>query len=62
VLLYLPPLIAAWELHPESKGLITGLIIGGYGLSSLFFNWLIINLINPNESNPDLAPGDSEAF
>jgi len=62
VLLYLPPLIAAWELHPENKGLITGLVIGGYGLSSLFFNWLIIKLINPDESNPALVPGEAEAF
>jgi len=62
VLLYLPPLIAAWELHPHSKGLITGLVIGGYGLSSLFFNWLIINMINPNQSNPEFSPGESEAF
>ena len=40
-LLYLPPVICSWEWHRENKGLITGLIIAGFGFGPLLFGVLI---------------------
>ena len=37
---YWPPIIAAWEWFPESKGLITGLVLGSFGFGSFIFNFI----------------------
>ena len=37
---YWPPVICAWEWFPERKGLISGLIIGCYGLGAFFYNFI----------------------
>lgn len=35
---YLPPLICAWEYFPNRKGIISGIIVGGFGLGSFIFS------------------------
>lgn len=51
-LAYLPPLICAWEAHPENKGLITGAVMGAYSFGSLLLNFLFMQMANPEELNP----------
>ena len=36
--IYLPPVIAAWSYFPERKGLISGIIIGAFGLGAAIFD------------------------
>ena len=51
---YLVPLICAWEWFPERKGMMTGLIVGGYGFASFIFAFLSTKLVNPNDMKPDI--------
>ena len=37
----------AWLYFPESKGLISGIILFGYGLSALIFTWISDSIVNP---------------
>lgn len=53
------PLVCAFEYFPNRKGLVTGIIIGSYGLGSSIFNLLATKLVNPNnESTKIRSPTD----
>lgn len=40
-------------LHfPKNKGFVTGIIMGGFGLSSVILNYIIGYMVNPNNINP----------
>jgi MFS family permease len=61
---YTSPLSAGYRHLPEQKGLVSGLVVGGFGLGSAIFNNLITLYINPdNESHPEdsdyYPPGSS---
>ena len=45
---YAAPLRNCWKYFPANKGLITGLIIFGYGSSALVINMIVSWYINPN--------------
>ena len=45
---YLIPLVCCYEYFPKRKGLITGIILGSYGLGSSIFNILATIIVNPN--------------
>ena len=34
---YFPPLMCGWEWVPKRRGLVTGIIIGGYGFGALVY-------------------------
>jgi MFS family permease len=44
---YMMPLVSCWEHFPNSKGLMTGVVVGSYGLGSFIFNRLSTDLVNP---------------
>ncbi len=44
------PLRNAWKHFPNKKGLISGLIMMGFGFSSIIFNYISDEIINPEES------------
>ena len=52
--LYFVGLICGWEWFPERKGLITGLILGGYGVGAFVFGGISTILVNPNGENPNI--------
>lgn len=52
-MLYFLPISVCWEYYPNRKGLLTGILIGVYGLSPLFFNMLSFYMINPENEDPD---------
>jgi len=41
-----------WEYFPNSKGKITGLILGGYSCASMVFSLVFTFLVNPNNVPP----------
>ena len=45
---YTTPINLGWKAIPERSGLITGLIIGGFGVGSLIFTALGTLIINPD--------------
>ena len=46
-LVILLPIHCAWHNFPESKGLTTGIIKFAFGISTFFFNFLSVWLVNP---------------
>lgn len=47
-LAYTAPMTAGWKWLPESKGLVSGAILAGFGLGGFFFNLIGTKLVNPN--------------
>ena len=43
----------AWYYYPEKKGLISGIILFGYGGSSMIFSGFADSIINPNNESTD---------
>ena len=52
-----PPTICGWEWFPENKGLVSGLIIGGYGFGAFIFGFISTAIINPNNEKADTETG-----
>ena len=42
-----------WNYFPEKKGLLSGLILFGYGISSLIFTWICESTVNKNFEQTD---------
>jgi OFA family oxalate/formate antiporter-like MFS transporter len=36
-MMYFVPLVCGWEWFPKRRGLVTGIIVGSYGLGSFIF-------------------------
>lgn len=45
---YWVPIVCGWEWFPDHKGLISGLIVAGYGFGSFFFGFLTTAIVNPD--------------
>ena len=43
----------SWYFYPEKKGLISGIILFGYGVSSMIFSAIADNIINPNNESTE---------
>ena len=53
---YIGPLSCAMRWLPKWKGLASGIIVSGFGLSAFFFDGIQTTFINPTNKQPDLAP------
>ena len=45
---YTVPIRLGWKAMPERSGLVSGLIIGGFGFGSLIFTYLSTAIVNPD--------------
>ena len=45
---YFVPLVCGWEYFPHKKGLVSGLVLAGYGFSSFIFSLVSTYLVNPD--------------
>ena len=50
-ILYVLPVKICWEYFPNIKGVVSGIIIGFYGLGSFSFNLIGSHFINPDGIN-----------
>lgn len=64
---YTTPISCAVRWMPEKKGLITGVIVAGFGFGAFVFGFIAINLVNPDHEsvseeykNGKYYPKDSE--
>ena len=57
-LCYYPPIICGWEWFPNRKGLISGLVVGGYGFGAFLFGFISTAYVNPDDISPSKDPGD----
>ena len=47
-LTYMVPMHHGWLWYPNRPGLISGIIVGGFGLGSLVFSLVLEHIVNPN--------------
>ena len=53
---FVGPLVCAMRWFPKWKGLASGFILSGFGLSALLFNVIQTAFINPGNAKPSYAP------
>ena len=46
-LVFYTPIVCGWEWFPDNKGLVSGLIAGGYGFGAFIFGFLTTRIANP---------------
>lgn len=61
-LLYWTPIICGWEWFPERKGLISGLIIGGFGFGAFIFGFITTRIVNPENQGVTLDSSNGEKY
>ena len=57
-LTYVVPLHIAWQYFPNKEGLISGLVVGGFGLGGFIFDLVSTAIVNPekrDEITPEIA-------
>lgn len=47
------PIYNSWKHFPERKGLVTGIVLCGFGFGSFLFGLIAIWLVNPEDKEPD---------
>lgn len=53
---YIGPLACAMRWLPNWKGVVSGIVVSGYGLSSFIFNFVQTGYINPHNKSPNDIP------
>lgn len=56
------PIIAGWEYFPTRKGLVSGLIVAGFGLGSFIFGFIALAITNPDNVKPTLQVNGGKIF
>lgn len=51
---YWTPINAAWEWFPENRGIVTGLVICGYGFGAFIFGFVTTAIVNPDNLKPSV--------
>lgn len=49
---YTAPIVAGWKWFPQSKGLVSGAVLTGFGAGGFFFTKLGTAIINPSNEKP----------
>ncbi len=52
---YMIPLVCTWEYFPKRRGLVTGIIVSGYGLGSFISAQGSTLLVNPESKNATIV-------
>merc|ERR1711963_1308761 len=59
----IPPMTIAMGWFPKNKGFSVGIVVGGFGLGALVFNYITTAVINPNNVSPThLTPDSTEKY
>mmetsp|Transcript_12595 Transcript_12595/g.13838 ORF Transcript_12595/g.13838 Transcript_12595/m.13838 type:complete len:454 (-) Transcript_12595:53-1414(-) len=61
---YLVPIKICWEYFPMKKGMVTGLIVAGFGTGAFLFNFIATAVVNPHGEGPEerVTRGSSTEF
>ena len=47
--MYWPPIMCAWEWFPKRKGMVSGIIISGFGFGAFIFGFITTAICNPKD-------------
>ena len=53
-MMYFVPLVCGWEWFPKRRGLVTGIIVGSYGLGSFIFTQIATQMVNPDDAKAEI--------
>lgn len=59
---YFIPLMCGWEFFPLNKGTVTGIIMAAAGISSLFFGFICMSIVNPDDEEMIPQPNGSKMY
>ena len=64
---YYTPLMCGWEHLPSKKGMVSGLIIGGFGFGAFIFGFISTAIANPDnlkkvKEDPTCTGDDCNSF
>jgi OFA family oxalate/formate antiporter-like MFS transporter len=57
---YWVPIMCGWEWFPEHKGLVSGLIVAGYGFGSFIFGFITSAICNPDDAKVHVDDGSGD--
>jgi hypothetical protein len=47
-------IVCGWKYFPFNRGMVSGLIIAGYGFGAFIFNFVCKAIANPNNEEPEV--------
>jgi len=56
------PILCGWEWFPKRRGMVSGIILAGSGISNAFFNIITSKIANPENYERDVISGDNKYF
>jgi MFS transporter, OFA family, oxalate/formate antiporter len=62
-IVYFVPLMCGWEWFPDNKGLVSGLVVGGFGFGAFIFGYITTAIVNPDNVKtaiPEDGSGDMD--
>ena len=59
-MMYMIPLVCGWDYFPERRGLVTGVVVGAYGIGSAIFNQIARAIVNPGNVLPTIKSKDPD--
>ena len=59
---YTAPMLAGYKWLPQSKGLVSGGVLAGFGMGGFFFNLIGTKLVNPKGLNPVAGKFPDEVY
>ena len=57
---YVTPITLCVKYFPQSKSVVSGFILCGYGLSAFIFSFLALAIVNPHNKSPTIVHKDRE--
>ena len=55
-------MLCGWEWFPNNKGLVSGIILAGYGFGAFFYGYISTALANPDNKQPHKKDKDGDDF
>lgn len=59
---YFPPLAAGWQWLESNRGLVTGVILAGFGFGAFVFSFFALGIVNPDNEAPYELPNGNIVY
>ena len=59
---YMAPIVSGWEYFPTKRGVVSGLIVGGFGFGSFIFGFISLANVNPDGKSPEYEVNGGKIF